>query len=215
MRLPQWVQSNWVLTGVGVLFLIILVAIAISLVLPSDELMVPRPAQDSFEASLGIAVRRSMGSFLWWYRSNIVLQFTLIAASLLATVTAALTTSENANLLKKYSIVFTAITAALATAQQTFHVRENINSFISSTTRLELLVYDYVLRRAQLSKEGRSEGSPDLLELQKDITQKYSAIEADRMRAWASIGEQTVKEDGRDSGESRAEPQGQEGGPKR
>jgi hypothetical protein len=206
VRLPQWVQSNWVLTGFGVLFLIIIVAIAISLVLPSDELMVPHPAQDSFETSLGIAVRRSMGSFLWWYRSNIVLQFTLIAASLLATVTAALTTSENANLLK---------TAALATAQQTFHVRENINSFILSTTRLELLVYDYVLRRAQLSKEGKSEGSPDLLELQKDITQKYSAIEADRMRAWASIGEQTVKGDGSDSGESRGEPQGQEGGPKR
>jgi hypothetical protein len=122
VRLPQWVQSNWaVLTGFGVLFLIIV----ISLMLPSDELMVPRPAQDSFEDSLGNAVRRSMGSFLWWYRSNIVLQFALIAASLLATVTAALTTPENASVLKKYSIVFTAATAALATAQQTFHIREN------------------------------------------------------------------------------------------
>ena len=215
MRLAEWVQSNRVLTGLGVLFLIILVAIAISLVLPSDELMIPGKAQDSFENSLGIAVRRSMGSFLWWYRSNIVLQFTLIAASLLATVTAALTTSDNANLLKKYSIVFTAVTATLATAQQTFHIRENINSFISSTSSLELLVYDYVLQRAKLSKEGRSEGSPEILELQKQITQKYTDIEADRMRAWASIGEQTLKGDGRGSSESRAEPQGHDGGPKR
>ena len=215
MRLAEWVQSNRVLTGLGVLFLIILVAIAISLVLPSDELMIPGKAQDSFENSLGIAVRRSMGSFLWWYVGNIVLQFTLIAASLLATVAAALTTPDNANLLKKYSIVFTAVTATLATAQQTFHIRENINSFISSTSSLELLVYDYVLQRAQLSKEGRSEGSSEILELQKQITQKYTAIEADRMRAWASVGEQTLKGDGRGSSKSRAEPQGHDGGPKR
>jgi hypothetical protein len=212
---PQWVQSNRVLTGLGVLFLIILITIAISLTLPSDELMIPANAQDIFETSLGISARRSMGSFLWWYRSNIVLQFTLIAASLLATVTAALTTSENANVLKKYSIVFTAVTATLATAQQTFHIRENINSFISSTASLELLVYDYVLQRARLSKEGRSEGSPELLELQKQITQKYTDIEADRMRAWASIGDQTAKGDGRASGESGAGAPGHEGGPRR
>jgi hypothetical protein len=181
-------RSNWaVLTGFGVLLLIVLATVLISLVLPSDELMVPQPAQDSFEASLGSAVRRSMGSFLWWYRSNVVLQFALIATSLLATVTAALTTSENANILKKYSVVFTALTAALATAQQTFHIKENIESFILSTTKLETLVYDYVSQRAQLGRNGEPN---DLLKIQKNIMEKYVGIESDRMRAWASIGQQ-------------------------
>jgi hypothetical protein len=182
------VRSNWaVLTGFGVLLLIVLATVLISLVLPSDELMVPQPAQDSFEASLGNAVRRSMGSFLWWYRSNVVLQFALIATSLLATVTAALTTSENANILKKYSVVFTALTAALATAQQTFHIKENIESFILSTTKLETLVYDYVSQRAQLGTNGEPN---ELLKIQKNIMEKYVGIESDRMRAWASIGQQ-------------------------
>jgi hypothetical protein len=186
-------RTVMIVLGAG---LIILVPTVIFLLQPSDELMLPHPRLDSsdhFENDLGNAVKRSMGNFLWWYRTNIVLQFTLMAASLLAAVTAALTTSENAEMLKKYSVVFTAITAALATAQQTFHVRDNINSFVTSTTRLELLVYDYLSRRNGLSKNGNSDSSPELLNIQQNIMKTYVDIEANRMRAWASIGEQVTQ----------------------
>jgi hypothetical protein len=188
VRLLQWIQSNWSALTAAVLLLIVLVLMIIWLMLPADKLIfpaLPPDSTDSFENDLITNAKRSMGSFEVWYKTNILLQLILIATSLAAAMTAALTTSENANMLKKYSVILTAITAALATAQQTFHIRENINSFITSTTRLELLVYDYV------SKRGTPDYSANPLKLQKEIMDTYVDIEANRMRAWASIGEQS------------------------
>lgn len=198
-RLPQWVKSNWKILSVVAVSLAIFLPVVVTLGLPGDELM-DRPSPDSFEAALQTSARRSMGSFMWWYKTNVVLQITLILASLAAAVTAALTTKENVQTIKIWAVLFTAITAAVATAQQTFHVKENINSFIASTWKLELLAYDYASRRARLSEPPPADGvgdrnkvvSADLLKIQTDIMQKYAEIEAERMRAWSNIGEQAI-----------------------
>ena len=186
--LLPWIQSNWTALTVAGLFLIVLVLMIIWLMLPPDKLIfpaLPSDSKDSFESDLITNAQRGMGSFQVWYKANILLQLILIVTSLAAAVTAALTTSENANKLKNYSVILTAVTAALATAQQTFHIRENINSFITSTTKLELLVYDYV------SKRETPDYSANPLKLQREIMDTYIDIEANRMRAWASIGEQS------------------------
>jgi hypothetical protein len=202
VRLVQRVQSSWkaILATLGIVFLIILVGVGVWLTLPSGE-FIDQQALDSFEGSLDNSIRQSMGNFQWWYKSNILIQFTLITTSVLATVTAAITTSENANAVKKYAVVFTAVTAALASAQQTFHIRDNISSFITATGNLELLKYEYIVHRSQLEQEfqanaGNSDKNKDippaLLQLQQNIMKKYVDIETDRMRAWASIGQQTT-----------------------
>ena len=200
-RVLHWVKSNWKALSVVAVCLVILGPVAISLGLPGDALMEP-PSTDSFELALQTSARRSMGSFMWWYKTNVVLQVTLVVASLAAAVTAALTTKENAQTIKIWSVLFTAITAAVATAQQTFHVKENINAFIGSTWNLELLAYDYASRKAQLKESPTDDGvsdknkaiSADLLKIQKDIMQRYAEIEADRMRAFGNIGEQTARD---------------------
>jgi hypothetical protein len=70
--LLRWMKSNRtviIVLGAG---LIVLVPTIIFLLQPSDELMLPHPRLDSsdhFENDLGNAVKRSMGNFLWWYRT--------------------------------------------------------------------------------------------------------------------------------------------------
>ena len=176
------------------------ISVGVWLTLPSGEL-IDQQALHSFEAFLDNSIRQSMGNFQWWYKSNILIQFTLITTSVLATVTAAITTSENANIVKKYAVVFSAATAALASAQQTFHIRDNISSFITATGSLELLKYEYIVDRSQFDQKlwmntGISDKNaiapPSLLKLQQNIMKKYVDIETDRMRAWASIGQQTA-----------------------
>jgi hypothetical protein len=194
MRFADWIRSNWkVLSTISALLLIVLVPALIYLALPGDELM-DLPSSDDFGKALQTSARRSMGSFMWWYKTNIILQITLIAASLAATVAAALTTPQNVEVIKKYSVIFTGLTAAVATAQQTFHVKENINSFITSTWNFELLAYDYASQRAHLTETSVNNEKSDkdkILEIQKDVMQKYVDIESNRMRTWASIGEQS------------------------
>jgi hypothetical protein len=113
------------------------------------------PSLEGFEEALDMAIDKNKSDFNLWYRSNVVIQCTLIFSALLATVFASLTTRENAEKVKKWSVLLTALTATLASAQSTFHIRENIETFIRSNGQLSLLEMDYLLERAPLDADLR------------------------------------------------------------
>jgi hypothetical protein len=114
-------------------------------------------------------------------------------------VFASLTTKENAEHVKKWSVFLTAITAALASVQSTFHIRENIGTFIKATVDLNQLQADYLAERASFADELKSKDAfkPDtqkkLLELHRVYTLRYNVILNDRMHAWSNVGQQSLR----------------------
>ena len=194
MLRPDWI--SWVVPMTIVLLACLL--LVIWRVLPTPTNMAA-PAIDVFESALDEALVRNAGNFDLWYKSNMVIQFTLIFTALLATVFASITTKDNAEHIKKWSVLLTAITATFASVQSTFHIRENIETFIRSTGDLVLLETDYLAERAPLDKDIKKSAGKDLdPETEKkliEIRQKYMArfmtIETARMRAWANAGQQS------------------------
>jgi hypothetical protein len=157
------------------------------------------PSLEGFEEALDMAIDKNKSDFNLWYRSNVVIQCTLIFSALLATVFASLTTRENAEKVKKWSVLLTALTATLASAQSTFHIRENIETFIRSNGQLSLLEMDYLLERAPLDadlrkyKKSGADMDPDLeaklTEIRHKYMPKYIDIQEGQMRAWANAGQ--------------------------
>ena len=194
----QWIL-NHIIAILGAIVLVLVVIGAVWFALPNGN-VVSSPALDDFEQALDEAIQQNMKNFVWWYKANIVIQSTLILTALFATVAASITTKDNADTLKKYTVFLTAVTVALASVQSTFHIRDNVNSFITASGRLELLESEYLVARAPFEAQLRaSAGKPpgekivplELLKIQQSSLKKYVDIEADRMRAWASIGQQT------------------------
>lgn len=172
---------------------------------------VSTPPKDFWETVLDKQIETNSSDFALWYRLNIVLQGALILAALSATILAAVTTTDNVPRLKKYSIVVTAITSALTAILSTFHIRENIDAFIRISGDLQLLEWEYAKDRALLpppvangatfrrtflrKKPSNNEASPELLNLQYELSKKFVPIQAARMRAYASIGAQSLPND--------------------
>jgi hypothetical protein len=98
---------------------------------------------------------------------------------------AALTTSQNADRYKIFSVFLTALTASLASVQTTFRLRENLSTFIGASENLKQIESEYKAKKA--AKENIT--PHELLELQGTYMKRYLDIEADGMRAWASIGQ--------------------------
>lgn len=193
-------DTNWVnLIMPMAIFLLVCLLVAIWFALPTSK-TVGEPSIDGFEEALDQAIDKNKSDFHLWYRSNVVIQCTLIFSALLATVFASLTTRENAEKVKKWSVLLTAMTATLASAQSTFHIRENIETFIRSNGQLALLEMDYLLERAPLDgdlrkfkKSGGTDLDPDLemklTEVRHKYMPRYIEIQMGQMRAWSNAGQ--------------------------
>ena len=195
----SWRDLNWVNLIMPVtVFLLICLLVGIWFGLPASK-TAGEPSLEGFEEALDMAIDKNKSDFNLWYRSNVVIQCTLIFSALLATVFASLTTRENAEKVKKWSVFLTALTATLASAQSTFHIRENIETFIRSNGQLSLLEMDYLLERAPLDPDLRKykkSGTDMDPELERKLTEirhkympKYIDIQEGQMRAWANAGQ--------------------------
>ncbi|MGJ5176019.1 hypothetical protein ACQR16_19130 [Bradyrhizobium oligotrophicum] len=181
------------------IFILILFLIVAWLALPTPTL-VSDGSGDVFQIAIDQSLQRNAANFDLWYKSNMVIQCTLIFTTPLATVFASITTRDNAEEIKKWSVLLTSVTAALASVQSTFHVRENIETFIKSSADLVLLEADYFVDRAEYENAIlNSEGKPLDPEIQKKLRglhqkymQKYMNIQTARMRAWANAGQQSL-----------------------
>ena len=147
------------------------------------------------------AIENNLNQFVLWYKGNILIQAILILAALAATVTASVTTRDNAERMKKFTITLTALTAALTSFESTFHVKDNVNTFIDAEGKLVTLEFDYLYQRSQyehvlranVGKDPKDKIVPrEIVEIQDRLMKRYVEIEAERMRAWASIGQQSA-----------------------
>jgi hypothetical protein len=189
----NWVKRAGLAAIVLTVFLILL-----WIILPVVTVFQHAPAQpDIFARAIDEAQRKNSLHFELWYKINFLIQFALILTALAATVLASRTTKENAEHYKNWSVWLTAITAALAAGQSTFHIRENIQTFIKAAVDLNQLEADYLAARAPLmeearSKEPNSDSQKKLLELQRVYVKRYNIILSDRMHAWANVGQQST-----------------------
>ena len=149
---------------------------------------------DHYEELLYKAQRLNLDHFQLWYKLNIIIQCTLIVAALLAAIFASVTTRENAESLKKWSVLLTAVTAAVASFQATFHIRENLDSFIQATIDMNLVEADYLADRAkfvdELKDKATTETNIQLLELHRKYMGRLNNIVGSRMHALTNIGSQ-------------------------
>jgi hypothetical protein len=195
---------------------IIIVAGGIYVLMPVMQFYgIENSTGDDFEDALNSSMQNNASNFAWWYKSNMLIQFVLIFTALLATVLASLTTQGNAEKIKYWSVILTGITAALASMQSTFHIRENIETFIKSASNLQLLDAVYVEKRAHINSEviaslnendkykiNASGRAGDIqrelikrypekyLFLQRELMRQYVDVMGARMRAWANAGQQ-------------------------
>jgi hypothetical protein len=206
-RWKSWRDLNWADLIMPVTFvLLICLMVGIWYALPASK-TVGEPSLEGFEEALDMAIDKNKHDFNLWYRSNVVIQCTLIFSALLATVFASLTTRDNAERVKKWSVLLTALTATLASAESTFHIRENIETFIRSNGQLALLEMDYLLERAPLDpdlrkyKKSGTDPDPDLemklTEIRHKYMPKYIDIQTGQMRAWANAGQPSPPETAR------------------
>jgi hypothetical protein len=193
-------RANWTKLVIPALIILTLcIGIGIWLILPSVlNIASPAIAIDTFETAILTSEERNGDQFAIWYKSNIIIQCTLILTALMATVFASVTTKDNAERVKKWSVLLTAITAALASIHSTFHVRENIETLIRTSVDLTLLEADYLAARAPFANELKSKDAADNAETQKKLTElhvkfmgRYAIILSNRMHAWANIGQQS------------------------
>jgi hypothetical protein len=145
------------------------------------------PPTDDLEKILVSAIEENMLDFVRWYRANMVLQSLLIGTSILATILAAITNNLNANNMKVLSVLLTAITAALTTVQSTFHIRENIVTFIKADYELEMLEARYRKEKTNFVPNSRYASLEALRYAQ---TKDWLATQSARMRAYSNIGQQ-------------------------
>jgi hypothetical protein len=173
--------------------------------LPSGELVQNTP--DDLETVMDKTLAYNLRDYNLFYRINILIQSALILAATFATVFAAITTKDNTEKVKKYSVFLTAVTAGLAAVLSTFHIRDNMDTLIGVTQDLQVLEIKYLAARAKviedikkkdpnftLKKVENSAALPrELLELQREWLPLYTDILRLRMRAWSNIGSQTMQ----------------------
>jgi hypothetical protein len=155
----------------------------------------PRPGNfDQFHLLIELAQERNADNFELWYKINIIMQCVLIMTAILATILAAVTTPENSARIRKWTILVTAITAALASAQSVFHIKENLEVFIRAVDDLNRIEYAYLVERAPYEEAMRKDPARvpprELLQIQQKYADQISRVTISRMRAWASIGQQ-------------------------
>jgi hypothetical protein len=211
--LRRWMLRAWMprtgadwmklVVPLGVVLIIVVLAIVLWRVLPREQ-FVERPpiATDIFEAALDQAIQNNDDEYELWYKSNFIIQCTLIVTALLATVLASTTTSQNADHVKKWSILLTALTAALATLQSTFHVRENLESFINSSADFTLLETEYLAARSPLinqpkfKRHHKDVDIEKLRELHLEFMPRYLDYLNNSRHAWANVGQQSLRPSG-------------------
>src|SRR5689334_16908496 len=89
----------------------IIAALALLRWIGGDPSAVSENANDFLERALDANIMHNAQDFVRWYRSNIVIQLMIILSSLLATIYASITTKDNADTLKRYTVLLTALTS--------------------------------------------------------------------------------------------------------
>jgi hypothetical protein len=194
--------ADWtkLVVPMGIVLIIVVSANALWRVLPYErDVEIPPIATDIFEVALDQAIQNNDDEYELWYKSNIIIQCTLIVTALLATVLASTTTAQNADRVKKWSILVTAITAALASLQSTFHVRENLDLFINSSADLTLLETEYLAARSPLINEAKFKRHHKNVDIEKlrELHLKFMPRYLDTLNnsrhAWANVGQQPLR----------------------
>src|SRR5262249_50430314 len=122
-RIVISIRSNS-LIYIGIVIFIIALVLFIMWFFNSPVKIVGDEGKDVYEKVLDEAILTNFNDFSSWYKTNIAIQLMLISAALLATITTAITTPDNASWLKKYAVILTAVTTGLAAIHTTFHIRE-------------------------------------------------------------------------------------------
>jgi hypothetical protein len=200
-KLKDWFQNrvmgaDWFKLIVPmVIILIIVMGILVWLALPKPDYF--PPTEGYFEKIIADAQQKNASHFAWLYKTNIIIQCVLILTALLAAIFASLTTKDNAEDVKKWSVLLTAVTAALASVLSTFHIRENIESLIKVTLQLNQLEADYLAARASFVDESKDAEKSDtqkkLRDLNRTYTTRFNIILDTRMHAYANVGQQSLQ----------------------
>lgn len=183
---------------IGVVIAIAVLALVVAWLVRDTAILQTPPiiSGDYIEALLYDAERINLEHFQLWYKANIVVQCTLIGSALLAAIFASVTTTENAESLKKWSVLLTAITAAMASFQGTFHIRENLETFIQTAVDMNMFEVDYLADRAKFADELRdktaTERNSKLLELHRSYMGRLNNILSNRMHALTNVGAQST-----------------------
>jgi hypothetical protein len=94
----KWLIALYIVFSIMALYLIVKLVFYLAIPIVSE------PATDFLERVLDKALEVNITDYSLWYKTNIVLQGTLIVTALLATILASFTTKENADVLKKFSV---------------------------------------------------------------------------------------------------------------
>ena len=212
--LSSWISNNPRKSAIfGVLFAVVFLSIVVWF-RSQAFVLVEGGALDSNEQTLDAAIVTNANDLQNWYRSNLIIQAILICAGLLATISAASTNKDNTEILKKYTVVLTAITSTLAIVLTTFHIRENVETFIRANADLHSIEADYLAERAKgpvgpilrasakTAEKAKAAGTPlpaselmdppELAALWSKFLPRYLEVESARLHAWASVGQQSL-----------------------
>jgi hypothetical protein len=99
----ETIRYNWTDYIVPILFIFLFIAcIAVWHFLPSGQVTEKPDEKDEFVKNILYLEGQNFANFGLWYKSNIIIQIILIVTALFATVLASLTTSGNAERIKKW-----------------------------------------------------------------------------------------------------------------
>ncbi len=163
-----------------VVLLILIGGLALWSALP-DGLVIENTSDD-LEAQMDATLLQNFRDYQWWYKGNLLTQVLLILASIGATVFAAITTQRNAETIKKWSVLLTALTAGSAAFLTTFHVRENLEAFIAANEQIQQVEAEYLAERANTLQKLKAKGWDAAVEVPKMLTE----IEAQKARQMAA-----------------------------
>jgi hypothetical protein len=197
-----WVAGlPWKYLCSAVILVAILIGVNVWVWVPEIK-YIESAAKDTFEQQVDGTIKLNLIDIFRWYRANIAIQGLLLLFSVTAAILAAVTTKDNANKMKLFSVVLTALMAALTAGQATFHIRENIEVFIKANTDLQLLETDYIIQREALARAGSEQREAlasaasekdkiaDKLDyLRSGKKADFLKIQTARMRAYAVIGQ--------------------------
>lgn len=155
---------------------------------------------DPFYDYLSAVMRKNASDVDLLVKLNFLVQSVLVVSALIATVLAALTTTATAAKYKIYSIIVTATTSAAASFLTSFHVRDNVNTFVLVEHELNVIEAKYLKERKPFEIEGtvRKNGKEErgivlrddaaLLDIHVRYVEQVSGFVKDRSLSWANVG---------------------------
>ncbi len=149
-------------------------------------------SRDQVEIAFANAMKQNLNDFNMWYKSNIVIQSITILSGILSTIVASLATQEKAVIFRRSVIVLTAVTTALIAVQSTFHIKDNLDTFIKANSDLAVSEFDYSFKKDSALFNADKEKIA-ALSLQRDALTSLVRVVESRMRAYSTIGAQQAR----------------------